>query len=246
MNRVAMFLLKYFFPLVVFFGLIDKMPNDIFALAWFGLLLAYYAFVPKSKKHKEKKKLKKKGIPLLSSDKWEHYKQVGLSDNEIELFRETMANLQRDIKDWETAIHANSKLRAIDLRTDGLKAAKALFKELVQEPNRMNEASDFIYKHIPSIRELTAKYQEVASHEVKSSEVFATLQNSADIITKLSEEIARDYTKFVKNDLEDLEIELTVAKKSISVDNEEIGIPDFSKEVPDYSQYLKEKDEIKV
>ncbi len=69
-----------------------------------------------------------------------------------------------------------AKLKAIDLRHDPVKAAKALFKELVKEPNRLHEASQFLYTHLPNLVDLTNKYNEINDHEIKNKQTYEKLE----------------------------------------------------------------------
>ena len=52
---------------------------------------------------------------------------------------------KNEINQLQMNMQQTAKLKAIDLRHDPVKAAKALFKELVKEPNRLHEASQFLY-----------------------------------------------------------------------------------------------------
>jgi|GEM_PF-219977 len=227
-------------------------PNAISTMLFMGLI-AYYVLVPKNKKPKEK------NMPKITEDKLKHYEKSGLSESDVAFFRQTMALLQKQIKQWEDNLGKNSKLKAIDLRVDGLKAAKALFKEIVQSPNRMNQASEFIYRYVPNMVGLTDNYIEVNNHDIKTADTYKMLNDSATVIEELGKQINEAYTKFVKHEIDTLDTELSIAKKNIKMDNgkvaytdveigkqQDLSIPDFSMDVPDYSKYLeKEKSEVK-
>ena len=115
-------------------------------------------------------------------------------------------------------IQKKAKLKAIDLRDDTLKAAKALFKELVKDPKRLPEASQFLYTHLPNIVDLTDNYVEINGHEVKSKEVYGKLEESAQIIDQMADLIVKDYQQFVAEDLEDMDVEISIAKKNLDHD----------------------------
>lgn len=249
--------LKYVLPFSIFIflsTLFENVGNGLPLLFFMAALAIYYIFVPKNKRKKEK------NTPKLTEDKKEQYRAAGLTDQDIQVFRSTMATLQQQIKEWEKVVDEQSKLKAIDLRVDGLKSAKALFKALVQEPQRMAQASDFIYRHVPNISQLAQKYMEVSNYAVKTSETYQKLADSAELIEGLGNEIKQDYVNFRKIGLNDLDTEIMIAKKNLKIDNKkeddieipkvslyegDLEIPDFSMDVPDYSQYL-EKEQEKV
>ncbi|MEG1503657.1 5-bromo-4-chloroindolyl phosphate hydrolysis family protein [Enterococcus sp. 22-H-5-01] len=160
----------------------------------------------------------KEELPFLTKEKEAYYKQVGMSEREIELFRETMNLSKQQILKLQQNIQKNAKLKAIDLRHDTLKASKALFKELVKEPTRLPEASQFLYTHLPNIVDLTDNYVEINDHEVKSKEVYGKLEESAQIIDQMADLIVKDYQQFVADDLEDMDIEISIAKKNLKQD----------------------------
>lgn len=160
----------------------------------------------------------KEELPFLTKEKEAYYKQAGMSEREIELFRETMNLSKQQILKLQQNIQKNAKLKAIDLRHDTLKASKALFKELVKEPTRLPEASQFLYTHLPNIVDLTDNYVEINDHEVKSKEVYGKLEESAQIIDQMADLIVKDYQQFVADDLEDMDIEISIAKKNLKQD----------------------------
>ena len=156
----------------------------------------------------------KEELPFLTKEKEAYYKKMDMSEREIELFRETM-NLSK-----QQDIQKNAKLKAIDLRHETLKAAKALFKELVKDPKRLPEASQFLYTHLPNIVDLTDNYVEINGHEVKSKEVYGKLEESAQIIDQMADLIVKDYQQFVAEDLEDMDVEISIAKKNLDQDSD--------------------------
>lgn len=89
----------------------------------------------------------------------------------------------------------------------------------MKEPNRLHEASQFLYTHLPNLVDLTNKYNEINDHEIKNKQTYEKLEESAQIIDQLSALIAQDYQKFVAEDLDDIDVEISVAKQSLKRDN---------------------------
>ncbi|MCI5684514.1 MAG: 5-bromo-4-chloroindolyl phosphate hydrolysis family protein, partial [Enterococcus gallinarum] len=64
------------------------------------------------------------------------------------------------------------------------------------------------------------KFIEINEHEIKSRETYEKIEESTQIIEQMASLIAKDYQQFVADDLDDLDIELSIAKQSIKRDNE--------------------------
>ena len=167
-----------------------------------------------------KKKKRPAEIPDLSKELEAHYEESGMTPSEITFFRQTMNQTKTEISQLQQNMQQTAKLKSIDLRHDTVKAAKALFKELVKEPHRLHEASQFLYTHLPNLIDLTNKYIEINDHEIKHKQTYAKREESAVIIDQLASLIAQDYQKFVSDDLDDLDVELSIAKQSLKRDNE--------------------------
>lgn len=158
-------------------------------------------------------------LPSLTKKREEAYLANGMTPREIDIFRETLNQTKQQINQLQKNIQNNARLKAIDLRHDTLRAAKALFKELVKEPTRLHEASHFLYTHLPNLVDLTDKYIEINNHEVKSRETYDKMEESIQIIDQLAALITSDYQRFVADDLDDLDVELSIAKQSLKRDN---------------------------
>ncbi|HAQ5337224.1 TPA: 5-bromo-4-chloroindolyl phosphate hydrolysis protein [Enterococcus faecium] len=184
-----------------------------------GLLLIGVVLVLWGLFGSRRKKGKQEEIPALTNELETHYEKSGMTANEISFFRQTMNQTKNEINQLQMNMQQTAKLKAIDLRHDPVKAAKALFKELVKEPNRLHEASQFLYTHLPNLVDLTNKYNELNDHEIKNKQTYEKLEESAQIIDQLSALIAQDYQKFVAEDLDDIDVEISVAKQSLKRDN---------------------------
>ncbi|QCA28914.1 5-bromo-4-chloroindolyl phosphate hydrolysis family protein [Vagococcus xieshaowenii] len=175
------------------------------------------------------KKGKEIKLPAMSKEKSEHYESLGMSDQQIEFFRETMQTAKEQIKALDTNMNSVTKLKAINLRTDAVKITKSLFKRLADEPNKLHLADGFLYHHLPNILELTDKYIEINNHEVKTKTSYEALEKSAAMIEKVAILLLEDYERFVKDDMDELDVELTLAEQNISR-KEEKNLEDITKE----------------
>jgi 5-bromo-4-chloroindolyl phosphate hydrolysis protein len=168
----------------------------------------------------------KNEMPELTKEKEAHYAEFGMNDKEIIFFRETMADARKQITTLEDNMQQVAKLKAINLRYDTLKASRAMFKEIVKEPNKLHQSDRFLYNHLPNLVELTSKYIEINNHELKTKDTFDALNQCATAIEEVSQLIVKDYADFVKDDLEDLDVELSIAKQNI----------DREKDIEEYKQ----------
>lgn len=153
--------------------------------------------------------------PLLSPEKEKHYLASGMTPKEIDFFRDTMNAAKHQIDHLQDNVNKNAKLRAIDLRHDTLKASKALFKELVKEPQKLHYANHFLYTHLPNMVELTDKFIEINGHEIKNQETYRKIEESSQIIDQMASLISQDYQQFVADDLDELDVEMSIAKQSL-------------------------------
>ncbi|MBO0423345.1 5-bromo-4-chloroindolyl phosphate hydrolysis family protein [Enterococcus plantarum] len=169
---------------------------------------------------KKKSGKKEEQLPTLTKSKEEHYETLGMTNQEIVFFRDTMNTTKKQIIQLQENMNASTKLRAIDLRNDTLRVSKALFKELVKDPKKLHLANHFLYTHLPNLVDLTGKYLEIDNHEIKTKQTYEKLEESAQIIDQVSKLIKKDYEQFVAEDLEDLDVEISLAKNSLNRDNE--------------------------
>ncbi|HIY58048.1 MAG TPA: 5-bromo-4-chloroindolyl phosphate hydrolysis family protein [Candidatus Tetragenococcus pullicola] len=217
--------LKWIIGILVILGLggflFGSGTGDWYAIFLFlaGVLLIIYGF-----KGRSLDTIKNDAaIPPLSREREQNYRDRGLSEHEVEIFRETLNQTRLQIEHLQNNVKKNAKLKAIDLKYDTLRASKALFKEMVNEPLRMHEASQFLYTHLPNMVELTDKYLEINAHEIKSREAYDKMEESIQIIDQVAALISQDYQRFVSDDLDDMDVELSIAKKSLTRDQTKYG-----------------------
>lgn len=209
-------ILKIMLIIFVTIGLLGILfDTTISGFPKFLLILLFLLFLTRRRRRQAIQKNKHQLLPSLTAEKIHHYEETGMSEQQIAFFRETMAQTKEQIVQLEKNMHSASKLKAIDLRNDTVKAAKAMFKELVKEPNKLHLADQFLYTHLPNLVELTDKYLEIDAHELKNKNTYDALNKSAQVINDISELLAADYQKLVADDLDELEVEMTLAQRAI-------------------------------
>lgn len=159
---------------------------------------------------------KKSNLPRLSSEKEAFYSTKGLSKEDITYFRETMQKAKQQIVTVEENMNLSGKLKAIENRNNTVKLSKALFKEITEEPDRLHEVDKFLYVHLPSLSDLVVKFREIENHKAKSKATYDILNKSSETIDRMCGQIAEDYVNFKKDEIENMDMEIELAKRSLN------------------------------
>lgn len=150
-------------------------------------------------------------------DKAQHYRNRGLNDQEIVYFREQMALAKERIETIEQEMGKVAKLRLIETRHNTIEVSKEFFRDIVAEPERLAQAGVFLNKLLPSLEDLSLKYNEIAQHVAKTKQTYLILEKSAVTIDKVCESISDHYVEFHQALYNDLDDEIKLANKYIPV-----------------------------
>lgn len=161
---------------------------------------------------------RKQKLPKLTKEKLNDYQEKGMTAEEIDFFRHTMAEAKELIEQLEENMNQLPKLKAINLRNDTVRTSKRYFQAIVKEAERLHHADKFLYSYLPNIVELTTKYIEVSGHALKKKQTYALMEESAQMIDDMSKLILTDYQQFLAVDLEELDVEISVAKQNLARD----------------------------
>ncbi|WP_225047360.1 5-bromo-4-chloroindolyl phosphate hydrolysis family protein [Lacticaseibacillus kribbianus] len=153
--------------------------------------------------------------PPLTDRMAAHYAESGLSESEIDLFRETMDQVAAQIRQFETIENRVPKLKSVALNHDLDNVMHAYFKAVVKTPKQLASAGHFVYEQLPNLVNIAQKYEEISHHEVKTQDTYDVLTTAANALGDLAEAIKTDYAAFVENDLDDLEASVALAKKQM-------------------------------
>lgn len=152
-----------------------------------------------------------------STSKVQHYRQAGLSDSEIEHFQDEMRTVRDYIYQIDEEMNKTAKLRAIDVKYNTVKISQQFFADIVKEPQRIAEAGNVIYRTIPSLADITSKYNEINSHIAKTKQTYLILEKSAQTIEALSQALVDEYLAFHRSTFNDLDDEINFAEKNVYV-----------------------------
>lgn len=185
------------------------------SIVGFGLYVTFLRRQNGSKKKKDE-------LRPVSGERETFYKSRGLSDEDITFFRDTMNAAKAQILQIETNMMNTGKLRAIANRNNTLHLIKVMFKDIVNEPERLHEVDKFLYVHLPSLADLTNKYVSIEKHQAKSKETYDILEKSATTIDNMCQQISNDYINFRSVDISKLADEVELAKLRLNRDGASI------------------------
>lgn len=189
----------------------------LIALFLFWGILLYWL----SRDHKASRPMNKHSVSALnpvSDERRAYYHEHGLSDEDIQFFRETMNTAKEQIVKADQHFSSSSKLKAIRNRTSVIQICQNLFKEIVKAPDRLSEADQFLYVHLPSLEKLTHKYCQISQHQKKAKDTYTVLDQSAQTIEKMCTAIIEDYLRFMEADVRELSNELELAHRQLDKD----------------------------
>lgn len=161
------------------------------------------------------KPVPKSATPPISPDMAAHYAESGLSESDVNLFRETMDQAADQIHEFEEIADRVPKIKAIATNADLFDIMHAYFKAIVQTPKKLGAAGHFIYEQLPNLLSIAQKYEAITHHEVKTQATYDVLTTASNTLKGLAETIRSGYSEFVESDIDELEADLDLAKKQI-------------------------------
>ncbi|MGY3779045.1 5-bromo-4-chloroindolyl phosphate hydrolysis family protein [Isobaculum melis] len=198
-KKMAIYLLIVTTGFSVFYFFFDGISEDF--LPFFIISLILFIIILPDKKKKA------------SIKKQEQYAALGLDKQEIDFFRETMSTAKEQIVAIEKNMIYTTKLQAIESRNNTVKIMHGLFKGITNHPLRLHEVDQFLYVHLPSLLELTTHYLEINQQEIKNKAVYEAINESAEGIDQLCQDISQDYATFFTEENEEAVTDAEHAKK---------------------------------
>lgn len=96
-----------------------------------------------------------------------------------------------------------------------IRLVKRIQSIIKKEPQRFFKAEKFYFYHLDSVVELSEKYSFLASQPAKNDKLYYSLNETRDTLKDLKSSIEKDLYEVLSNDIEHLEFELDVAKRSL-------------------------------
>ena len=142
-------------------------------------------------------------------------KGSGLTRSEYKYIQAQLRDSKMKIGRLQKAMFSVRNVITIKQNYEVLQVAKKIQSIVENEPRRFYEAEQFYYSHLDSMVELTEKYAFLTKQPAKTSEIKDSLNETRITISSMADTIKQDLYKILNEDIDDLRVELDVAKNSI-------------------------------
>lgn len=138
------------------------------------------------------------------------------------LTRREYKYIERNLKDAKTKINRLNKalfsIRSIPQlkhNIEVLRITRKIYRITKKEPKRFYLGEKFFYSHLDSFVEMAEKYSFLSSQPAKNRELNQSLAETRRTMEELTLTIERDLHQILSNDIDQLNFEVDVAKRSI-------------------------------
>ena len=135
----------------------------------------------------------------------------GLTDSELNLFKETLGEAKSLILRWEEANKGIKELTIVEKKESGLKSAKEIFRELMKHPQKILQLNEFLYIKLPEIVEASERVRQIREANLSTKEIETAVKSMVQTINAISASITDDYEEIIQEDSE----EIALTKKII-------------------------------
>ncbi|GBG97248.1 5-bromo-4-chloroindolyl phosphate hydrolysis family protein [Lactococcus termiticola] len=153
-------------------------------------------------------KNKQKKEEVLSKENEARYREAGLSDSDIEIFRSTMRDAKGHIMAWESRLKLDEDIEMVEQVSGGLEASKQTFKYIVRHPKELTSQNDFLYKELPNMEKLTEQYIEMKKQKQMTAEMERDLNETLLLIKSLSQRLSKNYHEVLMDDVKIIKEEM--------------------------------------
>ena len=142
-------------------------------------------------------------------------KGSGLTRSEYKYIQAQLRDSKMKIGRLQKAMFSVRNVITIKQNYEVLQVAKKIQSIVENEPRRFYEAEQFYYSHLDSMVELTEKYAFLTKQPAKTSEIKDSLNETRITISSMADTTKQDLYKTLNEDMDDLRVELDVAKHAI-------------------------------
>lgn len=142
-------------------------------------------------------------------------KSSGLTRSEYKYIQSQLREGKLKIGRLQKAMFSVRNVITIKQNYEVLQVAKKIQSIVENEPRRFYKAEEFYYAHLDSMVELTEKYAFLTKQPAKTNEIKDSLNETRVTISSMADTIKQDLYKILNEDMDDLRVELDVAKNSI-------------------------------
>lgn len=142
-------------------------------------------------------------------------KKNQLSRKEFKYISKNLNEAKLKIKRLNRSAFQIRELPSFKQRIDVVRITRKIYKLTKKEPKRFYKAEQFYFSHLDSVVELTEKYALLSSQPKKNLEIEQSLNETRRTLSELTKEVERDLYEILEDDIDHMNFEVDVAKKSI-------------------------------
>ncbi|MFB6469128.1 5-bromo-4-chloroindolyl phosphate hydrolysis family protein [Cytobacillus sp. Hz8] len=147
-------------------------------------------------------------------------KRNGLTRKEFGYIETNLEEAKRKINRLNKALFSVRSVASFKQTIDIVRISRKIYSITKKEPRRFYKAEKFYFSHLDSIVELSEKYAFLVSQPKKNMELENSLRDTRLTIEELTDTLEKDLYEVLSNDIDELNFELDVAKKSIKTFND--------------------------
>lgn len=163
-------------------------------------------------------------VDIESSEQKEHFKEKGLTSDDMEYFKEVMDEANNQIYSIKSQIVGVTPLEKAMSVNDTVEIIEELYKDIVNEPERLHDVNKFLYIHLPTLEQLVSQYVQINNHRRISEQGKRTLDETINTIKEVNELIDQDYLDFRNVDVETLRNNIQMTKKRLEIEENRKGM----------------------
>ncbi|WP_010647986.1 5-bromo-4-chloroindolyl phosphate hydrolysis family protein [Oceanobacillus massiliensis] len=140
----------------------------------------------------------------------------GLTRREYRFIENNLKEAKHKISRLQKSLFRVRSIQQAKQNLEIARTAQKIYANAKKEPRRFYQAEGFFYNHLDSLVELAEKYAYLSSQPAKNKDMVHSLEETRQTVITLGETIKKDLYIMLDDDIDTLQFELDVAKKSIN------------------------------
>ena len=145
----------------------------------------------------------------------QYLKENGITRREYKYIRNNLKEAKEKINRLQKAVLRIRNFPDMKQNYEVIKLVNKIYSTTKKEPKRFFKAEQFYFTNLDSIVEITEKYALLHSQPAKTPELKISLKETRLTIDKLTDSLENDLYRVLEDDIDDLQFELDVAKKTM-------------------------------
>lgn len=146
---------------------------------------------------------------------YRYAKENGLTRQEYKFISKNLKESKDKIQRLQRALFQVRQFGNMRENREIIATVRRIYMNTKREPRRFYQAESFYYKHLDSLVEIAEKYAYLSAQPVKSREMNEMMRDSRHAIIVLGQTVKKDLRVMLNDDVDILDFELDVAKRTI-------------------------------